>query len=398
MRMFKRAERRRAKARIALAGPSGSGKSMSALLLAKGMGGKIAAIDTENESLSLYAHVVPFDVAVLKAPFNPERYIEMIKAAESAGYDTIIIDSLTHEWAGPGGILEIHDSMPGNSWANWAKVTPRHNALINAMLQSPCHIIATMRSKTEYIQTERDGKKKVEKTGTAPQQRDGMDYEFTVCLDITTNHIAGTSKDRTGLFDGKFEVITEEHGKMLKEWLEDGVEAPVTPAPPVHQPQPKQTQAEPPKQKKSKLQAAMEFTGMSMGQVREISKKAFSKDDLRKLTKDEQEKLFHFMQDIHSGEISLDNIGKEQMPDPVAAPPPTKENGSAAEPSSNSEVTSNQLKRLFTLASLAQVPADEAKRLMESMYGVNSSKQLTRQQYDEMCAMFEQQAQDGVPF
>ena len=379
MRMFKRAERKRAKARIALTGPSGSGKSMSALLIAKGLGGKIAAIDTENESLSLYSHIVPFDVAVLRAPFNPERYIEMIKAAENAEYDTIIIDSLTHEWTGPGGIIEIHDSMPGNSWANWAKVTPRHNALINAMIQSPCHIIATMRSKTEYIQTERDGKKKVEKIGTVPQQRDGIDYEFTVCLDITTNHIAGTSKDRTGLFDGKFEVITEEHGKMLKQWLDDGVDAPASPPP---QPEVEAL----PKQQKSKLQAAMEFTGMTLDEVREISVKAFGKNDLRKLTKDEQTGLFKYMQCIHAGEMKLNDIGEEEGAKPVAAPAPT------------GELTKKQLKRLYTLAKAAQVPAEEAKRLMETMYGITSSRQLTREQYDEMCMMFEQQAQESVPF
>ena len=230
---FQRAERRRAKARIAITGPSGSGKSMAALLIAKGIGGKIAAIDTENESLSLYADIAPFDTQVLRAPFTPERYIAMIQEAEQERYDSIIIDSLTHEWMGKGGILEIHDAMPGNSWANWAKVTPRHNKLIEAMLQSTAHIIVTMRSKTEYVQTQKGGREVVEKVGTAPQQRDGMDYEFTLCLDVQQSHVAGASKDRTGLWLNRYEMITVKHGQEMLDWLNKGSEAPVqTPPPP----------------------------------------------------------------------------------------------------------------------------------------------------------------------
>jgi len=222
---FQRAERKRAKARIAITGPSGSGKSMAALLIAKGLGGRIAAIDTENESLSLYSHIAEFDTQVLKAPFTPERYIGMIKEAENEKYDVIIIDSLTHEWIGEGGILETHDSMPGNSWANWSKVNPRHNKLIETILQSPVHVIVTLRSKTEYLQTEKNGKKEIEKAGLAPQQRDGIDYEFTLCLDVQQkNHIASASKDRTGLWDERYEKITEAHGRELLDWLEKGAE------------------------------------------------------------------------------------------------------------------------------------------------------------------------------
>lgn len=220
---FTKATRKRSKARVCVTGPAGAGKSYSALLIARGIGGKIAAIDTENGSLSLYAGLVPFDVLELVPPFTPERYIEAMEAAETAGYDTIVIDSLSHEWIGKGGILEIHDAMPGNSFANWNKLTPRHQRLIDAIVSSPCHVVATMRSKSEYLQTEDGGKKKVEKVGTAPQQREGMDFEFTICLDVQQkNHVASASKDRSGLWDQRYEVIAESHGRELKAWLEQG--------------------------------------------------------------------------------------------------------------------------------------------------------------------------------
>lgn len=228
---FVKAERKRAKARVALAGPSGSGKSYSALLLARGLtpGGKIAAIDTEQGSLSLYSDMVDFDVCELKE-YSPEAYIRILHEAEKAGYDTVIIDSLSHEWI---FLLEEHDRMKGNSFTNWGAITPRHQALIEAMLQSPCHIIATMRSKTAYIQgTDKDGKTKVEKAGMAPQQRDGMEYEFTVTFDLDVRHIASSTKDRTRLFDGKNITITEQHGDALRVWLDSGAEIPTQAAKP----------------------------------------------------------------------------------------------------------------------------------------------------------------------
>jgi len=264
--VFKKAERKRSKARVAICGPSGSGKSYSALLVAKGLGGKVAAIDTENGSLSLYSHLLSFDVLELEAPYTPERYIEALKEAEKAGYDTLILDSITHEWIGKGGLLEIHDAMPGNSWANWSKVTPRHQKFIEAMIQSKCNIIATMRTKTEYVENEKNGKKTIEKAGAAPQQRDGMDYEFTLCLDVQQqNHIASASKDRTTLWDGRFEKISEAHGIELKKWLESESEnathqEPVKPLEKVSEPKPfpeeKKAPVAPPVEKKPETHVA----------------------------------------------------------------------------------------------------------------------------------------------
>jgi len=183
-----------------------------------------------------------FDVCELVAPYTPERYIGLIHEAEKAGYDTIILDSLTHEWSGVGGLLEDHGKMPGNSWANWRTITPRHQALIDTMLQSRCHIIATMRTKAQYIQsTDGNNKAKVEKVGTEPQQRDGMDYEFTVVFDLAENHMAKCSKDRTTLYDGMCDKLTEGHGERLKTWLSSGAPAKPTPNP---TPAPAQPQVE----------------------------------------------------------------------------------------------------------------------------------------------------------
>lgn len=228
---FVKAVRKRAKARIGLCGPAGSGKTKSALLLAFGIvgpGGRIAVLDTENESASLYAHLGDYDVDVIKPPFTVDKYIGGIREAEKLGYDLLIIDSLSHAWAGTGGILEFVDarteSARGNKFAGWREATPKHNALVDAMLQSPMHIVATMRSKTEYILVEDDkGKKVPKKVGLAPVQREGMDYEFTLVFDVDQErHIATSSKDRTELFDGFFGKLSEEHGRSIREWLDSG--------------------------------------------------------------------------------------------------------------------------------------------------------------------------------
>lgn len=246
--MFTKAQRKKAKLRLALSGPSGSGKTTGALLIAKGIGGRIAVLDTERGSASLYADIVDFDVVEIGPPYTPENYINIIHAAEKAGYDTLILDSITHEWNGSGGILEIVDSVArskykNNSYAAWNEGTPRHQKFIDAMLASPMHIIATMRSKAVYVETEKgNGKKTMEKQGVAPQQRDGLEYEFTAVLDLCVDgNFANASKDRTRLFRDPH-VITEKTGQILREWLESGdgsaKSAPATPAKPAEPSEP----------------------------------------------------------------------------------------------------------------------------------------------------------------
>ncbi len=228
MSQFHKAERKKGKLRLAIAGPAGSGKTYSALLIALGLGGRIAMIDTERGSGELYDHLGEYDACTIHPPFEPKKYVETIRAAEDLGYETIIIDSLSHAWVGQGGLLDVHGHIAdktGNSWSAWRQVTPKHNELVDAMLQSKCHIIATMRSKMEYAQVEENGKKQVKKLGMSPIQRDGMEYEFTVFIDLDQQHTATTTKDRTTLFDGQYFVPTIETGRTLLAWLENNGKA-----------------------------------------------------------------------------------------------------------------------------------------------------------------------------
>ncbi len=224
---FKKAERSQSKLRLALASPAGGGKTYSALLIARGLGGRIAMIDTERGSGSLYADapdMPEYDVLELSPPYTPKKYREAINLAEKGGYDIIIIDSLSHAWAGEGGILEMHEaarlaSKSGNSWTAWRVISPEHNQLVDAMLQSKCHVIATMRSKQEYAQVIEDNKTTIKKLGLAPVQREGMDYEFTVVFDLSQEHIATATKDRTNLFDNAHFKPSVETGERLLAWL-----------------------------------------------------------------------------------------------------------------------------------------------------------------------------------
>lgn len=225
--MFRKAERKQAKLRLALCAPSGAGKTYSALLIAKGIGGKVALLDTENGSGDLYANLFDYDIVAIKDSFEVEKYIKIIKGAEAAGYTTLIIDSLSHAWNSEGGILDQvgrAEKNKRNSFTAWKDVTPIQNLLISTILQSSMHIICTMRTKTAYeMQENSKGKMTPTKVGLAPVQRADLDYEFTVVLDISNDgHIAYSSKDRTGLYDGKNFIIKEETGRELLVWLNDG--------------------------------------------------------------------------------------------------------------------------------------------------------------------------------
>lgn len=224
--VIRKAERKQAKLRIGVSGPSGSGKTYSALLLARGLTSswnKVGMIDTENGSGELYSHLGDYNVITLEAPFTPERYIEAIKAFQDAGIEALVIDSTSHEWEGSGGCLDIVEKL-GGKYQDWGKVTPRHNAFIQSILQSDMHIITTTRRKQDYEMTKNgDGKVKVEKVGLKEVQRDGFEYELTLALNIDTRHYASTSKDRTGLFMDKPEfIITEKTGELLRDWAASG--------------------------------------------------------------------------------------------------------------------------------------------------------------------------------
>lgn len=220
---IKKASKQEAKLRIGLSGASGFGKTYSALLLAYGMTGdwsKICVIDTENNSASLYSNLGNYNVIDLQAPYNPEKFIDALILAENSGMTTLVLDSITSEWQGSGGCLEIHEQL-GGRWQDWAKVTPRHQAFIDAILQSKCHVITCVRRKIEYsLDTDSNGRMKVTKLGTKEQTREGFEYELTVNFEIINeNHLCKASKDRTGLFMNKPEfVINSSTGVKLISW------------------------------------------------------------------------------------------------------------------------------------------------------------------------------------
>lgn len=231
---LRKATRKNVKIKMALQGIAGSGKTYSSLLIAKGIvndWNKIVIIDTESNSADLYAHLCEYNVLNIKAPFTPEKYVQAIDVCLKAGMEVIIIDSISHCW---DCLIETHASMTGNSFTNWGKITPRQNSFINKILEADVHIIATMRVKQDYVLNQKDGKYVPEKVGLKAVQRDGVDYEFTIVMEIDIRHHAKVSKDRTNLFlDKSGFVITEEVGRGILQWCttrrmsDDEIQSPI---------------------------------------------------------------------------------------------------------------------------------------------------------------------------
>ena len=221
---LRQSERKKAKIKLALQGSAGSGKTYSSLLLAQGLTNgdfsKVAIIDTENGSADLYAHLGQYNVLTLAPPFTPENYIKAIEVCIIAGMEVIILDSISQSWE---ELLDYHSSLAGNSFTNWAKVTPRQNAFIDKILQCDAHVIATMRTKQDYVLNQKDGKFTPEKVGLKAVQRNDLDYEFTIVFDVDIKHFAVSSKDRTGLFMDKPEFKISAHtGKKILDWCNSG--------------------------------------------------------------------------------------------------------------------------------------------------------------------------------
>ena len=224
---LRKATRKKARIRLGLSAVSGGGKTYSAILIAKGLCGdlsKVAIIDTENGSADLYAHLGEYNVLPLSAPFTPERYIEAIRTCEKAGMEVIIVDSISHEWDGKGGCLEIVESL-GGKYQDWARVTPRHQAFLEAILHSSCHVITTVRRKQDYEMIREGNKVKIEKAGLREITREGYEYELTINLELDISHHASASKDRTNLFMGRSTFIpSEKTGELIADWCEQGEE------------------------------------------------------------------------------------------------------------------------------------------------------------------------------
>lgn len=223
---IEKAVKKKQKLKLLLEGSSGSGKSYSALRLAKGLvgdKGKIVVLDTENGSASLYADRFDFYTIELKPPFSPNNYIMKLEEIEEFGADVCIIDSISMVWSGQGGCLEMQSNL-GGRFQDWAKVSPMYEKFINKVLQSDMHIICTARTKTDWsMDKDEKGKTTVTKIGLKTEARDGTDYTFTTVFRLNQNHVVTVSKDRTSLFEGRDEMITEKTGEELKAWLNDGV-------------------------------------------------------------------------------------------------------------------------------------------------------------------------------
>ncbi|MDH3944854.1 MAG: ATP-binding protein [Anaerolineae bacterium] len=222
---FKKATKEQAKLRLALFGPSGSGKTFTGLRLAGGLGGKVAVIDTERGSASKYADRFEFDVLDLPKT-DIDTYCQAISLAGRAGYDVLIIDSLTHAWH---ELLSEVDKLAtskyrGNTWSAWSEGTPKQRRLVNALLSFPGHIVATMRTKTEWtVQDAGNGKTRPVRVGLAPEQGKGIEYEFDLLMELSPEHIANVIKDRTGKFQDRIiDKPGEELGKELADWLKEG--------------------------------------------------------------------------------------------------------------------------------------------------------------------------------
>lgn len=235
MSTFQRATKRNVRARIAFDGPSGAGKTWTALEWAQVLGQKIAVVDTERASASLYADRFSFDVLEIGPPFHPDRLVEAIRSAESANYEVLVIDSLSHFWEGEGGVLDIADAAGsragGNSWAGWKTATPALRHLIDVILASDLHVITTMRTKTEWTQEEYTDSKGHKKTrpvrlGMAPVMRQGLEYEMTIVGDLDLEHRLTISKSRC---DALSDLIVQpgraaEAAETFLNWTKTGAE------------------------------------------------------------------------------------------------------------------------------------------------------------------------------
>lgn len=251
MSLFKKAVKSAAKLRLAIAGPSGSGKTYTALSIATALanGRPIALVDTEHGSASKYAGLFDFDVAEMHPPFHPDKFIAAIQEAQEAGYAVVILDSVTHAWAGTGGVLDIVDeaakrSRSGNTYMAWKEGTPVQNRLIDAIVQSGLHVIVTMRSKTDYILVDTgNGKQAPRKVGMAPVQRDQFEYEFDIVFDMDIENNAVVTKTRCPALTGRvFSKPGADVAKVLREWLSDG--APAQEQRQIEQSQPEQLEVE----------------------------------------------------------------------------------------------------------------------------------------------------------
>lgn len=279
--MFQKATKHQARLRLALCGPSGSGKTYSALEIARHLGKSVAVIDTERGSASKYADLFDFDVCNL-TDFHPSKYIEAVRYAGKAGYDVIIIDSLTHSW-----FAELE--LVGKAFDGWQNVRPLERSLVDAMLSSPAHVIGTMRTKTEWVMepyTNKQGKECVapKKVGTAPIQASGLEYEFDLSGEIDLNHLLTISKSRCSALSNTTHLNPgKELAETMLAWLEDGPPAPETA-----------------QEKGNRIRAAREAAGMSVEEVRLIMEAEFNRSNPAQLSSEDCDHLIAMIEALET--------------------------------------------------------------------------------------------------
>lgn len=404
---FRKATKEQLKLRMALIGPAGSGKTYSALNIARHLGKRIAVIDTEHGSASKYAGLFEFDVVELDS-FHPQNYIAGIQAAQQAGYDVLIIDSLSHAWMGKDGALELVDraakrSPSGNSFAAWRDVTPLHNQLIEAMLGARLHLIVTMRSKMEYVQDKDEkGRTQIRKVGLQPVQRDGLEYEFDVVADLDTENTFIVGKTRCPQLTG---VIVPRPGKEVADtllaWLTDGAPPAELPKAPTPQPTVQITPAAQPAPR-----PAPQSSGNPGDVVVGFGK--HSGKTVAAILAEDPGYVKWLADKAQDGSIKLAAQTLLQTAEqPKTAEQPTVPAETLAN-YNQTLVTEAQLKRLYAIAGEHKVPAAIIKEHMRDKHKVSSAKNLNRAQYDEVCAWLEAQGKaaaqledidigDGIP-
>ncbi len=338
---FQKAVRSQARVRAAIDGPSGSGKTFSALRLAfalkaAGMGSKVAVIDTENNSASLYAGEAPdgerwdFDVMNL-SQYSPDKFTDAINAAVREKYDIVVVDSLTHAWQGAGGALDLVDQKGGNKFAGWKDVTPMHRKMVDTIIRSPAHVIVTMRSKMEHVMVKDDRGNVVEikKVGMAPIQRDGMEYEFTIYGSMDWSHQIKISKSRcSGMQDATAVKPGPDFWAPLFDWLKSA--APSDPASFAESAPPPDVKKEPPEHSPEGKPAGWAYAGVlgdkinaaadlaALNAVGETVKTAVAQKHIKPADRDVLHKAFGKKRDELRAVIAKVDAAAEPPADPVA--------------------------------------------------------------------------------
>lgn len=416
---FQKASRKKAKLRLAIDGPAGAGKSYTALRFAwelatheakkTGTAPKIAAIDTEHGSLSLYEGIkegkdtITFDV-IEPDNFAPAVYASLIEAAAEQNYHVVIIDSLSHAWAGVGGALEMVDrsakqSRSGNSFTAWRDVTPQHNRLVETILSVPIHVIATMRTKIEHVleeQTTSSGKTVLapKKIGTKPIQREGMEYEFTVVADMDVNHTLTVSKTRCPAIDG--EVVSKPGPGFISKvirWLETGEES--------------KTKFQRLGANDAQIAKITEIAAQVYADLEDLSKEVTRRYSVRTLqelaAKDANDLIIRLEAKLKLLEAQISESAKQEDPEPIkqeaadSKADPTVKNNDFADLASDDQI--KLLKPLraefFTAAEILDVgDQNNAWKKFLAKRGVDSATKLSRSQADELIETLKKKIRD----